>query len=504
MSGESADRARLQQATRQSPIAVAFIAWRLLRRVGLINLGVAVGFALSGRLSVVIGALAITAAIVLTAATAVSWWRFTFCVVGEELLVTKGVLSIERLVIPLDRVQSVAIDQTLFHRLVGLVKASVDTAGTEAAEFTIDAVSRSDAEALRRLAAGEARVAEAIAGSGVASAAGQPAVEETLIRRTPGELIRVGVTSVPWAGLVVLFPLFAFAGEIGDLFGIDLQVRSTIRDRVDGVTPTRAVLGGAIVLVIATLVGVLLQVVRTILIDWDMTIVRTPNGIRRTSGLFSTRSTASTIRRVQSFDTQQSPVQRWAGIRQVRLETVGAGDLVVPGTTDAELDRLHHAVFGHVISGHVTFGSVTMMPLDRRVSRWWVFLRVRSAALIAAAVTAAAWFVIGAWAAVIPLSLIVSWAVAERAWRNRRWGYDGERLAERQRVVSETTREIEAVTAQGVTLNRSYFERRRGLATVVVHTASSSMTIPLIDVEDARALRDELLAVVESSTQPAM
>lgn len=496
MSEDSVDRARLQQATRQSPIAVVFIAWRLLRRVGLINLGVAVGFAVSGRLSIVIGALAIAAAAGLGLATVVSWWRFTFCVRGEELLVTKGVLSIERLVIPLDRVQSVAIDQTLFHRLVGLVKASVDTAGTEAAEFTIDAVDRADAEALRRLAAGGVAVVmpASATGSSDGRSAEVSAPEETLIRRTPAELIRVGVTSVPWAGLVVLVPLFAFAGEIGDLIGIDLELRSTIRDTVEGLTPTAAVIGGVVILLLATAVGVLLQVFRTILVDWDMTIVRTTNGLRRTSGLFSTTSTASTIRRVQSFDTQQSPVQRWAGIQRVRLETVGAGDLVVPGATDEEAGRLHRIVFG----------AVRPVPLDRMVSRWSVFLRVRNATLIAAGATVAAVFVIGVWAAAVPLWLIISWAVAERAWRNRRWGFDGKRLVERQRLVSETTREIDVITTQAVTVQQSFFERRRGLASVVVHTASSSMTIPLIEADDARALRDELLAMVESSTRPAM
>lgn len=497
MSNDRTDRDVLAESTRQSPIAVVFIAGKLVRRVGLINLGVAFAFALSGRLSVVVGAVAIAAAVVLAATTTLSWWRFTFCVVGDELLVTKGVLAVERLVIPLDRVQSVAIEQSLVHRVVGLVKASVDTAGTDDAEFTIDAVDRSHAEALQRLATGAEGTSAPVATADPNDAGtGRQVdlVEETLITRTPGELVRIGVTSVPWAGLVVLAPMFAFADELGGLFGVDLELGSTAADTIDDLTPVSAAIGAVVLVLLATAVGVLLQVVRTMLSDWGMTLVRTSGGLRRTSGLFSTRSTAATIRRVQSFDTQRSPIQRRVGIRRVTLETIGAGDLVVPGTTDDEVVLLHRIVFG----------PVQPVSLDRTVSRWLVFLRVRKAAAIVAAVTAVVAFRAGVWAAFVPLWLFVSWAIAERTWRLRRWGYDGERLAERHRLVSETTREIDVATAQAVTLRRSFFERRRGLASVTVDTASSSFTIPLIELDDAQTLRDELLVAVESSNRPGM
>ena len=496
MSAEAADREALRLATRQSPIAIVFIGLKLVRRVGLINLGVALAFALSGRLSVVVGAVAAVVAVALAVATTLSWWRFTFCVAGDELLVTKGVVSVEKLVIPLDRVQSVAIDQTVVHRMVGLVKASVDTAGADGAEFTIAAVDRSRAEALQRLATRR---------DGAVDSTGSPDqhenlvdrtafTDEVLVQRTPRELVVIGATSVPWAGLVALVPLFAFADEIGGLVGINFALESTTVDTVDDLTPTSAIIFAVALGLLVTFVGVLLQVARSVLTDWGMTLERTSNGLRRTSGLLNTTSTASTIRRVQSFDIHRSPIQRRVGIRRVTLETIGDGDLVVPGATDDEVALLHRIVFGHAEPA----------PLDRTVSRWIVFLRVRRDAVIVAGMTIGLAFAVGLWAAVVPLWLLVSWAIAERAWRRRRWGYDGARIAERHHLVAEITREMQVVTAQAVTLRQSFFERRRGLASVIVDTAASSLTIPLIDVSDARALRDELLFAVESSGRPAL
>ena len=65
---------------------------------------------------------------------------------------TRGVLRIDRLTVDVSRIQSIAIEQELLHRLTDLVKVVVDTAGSSQAEFTIDAISRPIAEELQRQA----------------------------------------------------------------------------------------------------------------------------------------------------------------------------------------------------------------------------------------------------------------------------------------------------------------------------------------------------------------
>ena len=54
------------------------------------------------------------------------------------------------------------------------------------------------------------------------------------------------------------------------------------------------------------------------------------------------------------------------------------------------------------------------------------------------------------------------------------------------------------VKAQFVTVRQSFFERRKGLATVRLQSADSYLAVPMIDLDDAMAVRDLVLHAVET------
>lgn len=481
-----ADRSRLALPARQSPIALMFIAVRFTRRLGMSAVIAAVLFVSNDGLGLAIGVLAAAAATALLVFSALSWWRFTFMVDDDELVVTRGILSVERLVIPLDRVQSVAIEQRLVHRFVGLVSASVDTAGSSGVEFVIDAIDENRAEALRRVAADSRPVA---------SGAEQPAsgtqdLDEIVLRRTPAELVRVGVTKVPWAGLAAFAPLIALAGELDEQLDVGSRLERLV-DRGGDVGGGSAIAVTALVvamIVAATIVGTVLQLARELLTNWDLTLVRTRTGLRRTAGLVSTTSRSSTIRRIQSITTDESPPQRWLGFTLLRLRTFGENDISLPGTRPAEVAALRTMVFGHADEP----------DLDRSISRWFVFKATRGVAVVAVLLAVPSWVVFGWWSLLLLGAVAARWAAARRQWRLRRWSLDGDRVAEAYRFVARHTAEVPLHKAQVVTVSQSFFERRKGLATINVRTAAGFLAVPLIPYRDAAAVRDRILLAVET------
>lgn len=484
------DRSLLARPMRQSPIALAFIAWRFVRRLGFSALLAAVVFLTRGGVGVALGVLAAVAATVLVVVSAFSWWRFTFVVTGDELVVTKGILSVQRVVIPLDRVQGVAIDQRLVHRIVGLVRVAVDTAGSSQAEFEIDAVERRHAEALRRLAADARDDAPAAGAHGGVT---DTEVEEVLVRRSLRDLLLVGLTGAPWAGLVVFAPLLAFGDEMGRLgeWIDDLSERvGDVGDR--SVVSLVLVVIGLIVMV--TVLGAVLQVAREILTNWDLALVRTTSGLRRTAGLLSTTSRSSTARRIQSITTDDTPPQRWLGFTHARLRVFGDNDLSLPGARPDELARLRALVLG----------ATTPPVLDRMISRWSVFRTVRNVAVLTGVVTVLLWFVVGGWAALSLIAAPTQWVIARHRWRRRRWGIADGRLAESYELLHRHTAEMPIVKAQVVTVSQSFFERRKGLATVRLQSADGHLAVPMIDVGDACAVRDHVLHAVETDRRPVL
>jgi putative membrane protein len=480
----SDDRALLAHPTRQSPIALAFIAWRFVRRLGFSALLAAIVFVTRGGIGIGLGVLAVVAATVLLIFSSLSWWRFTFVAAGDELIVTKGILSVQRVVIPLDRVQSVAIEQRLVHRIVGLVRVAVDTAGSSQTEFEIDAVDRRHAEALRRLAADTRNDLQPV---GAHHGAADSEVAEVVVRRSVRDLLLVGLTSAPWAGLVVFAPLLAFGDELGQLGGWIEGVSDRVGDVGDRSLGSLVLVVFGVILVV-TVLGAVLQIAREILTNWDLTLVRTASGLRRTAGLLSTTSRSSTVRRIQSITTDDTPPQRWLGFSHARLRVFGDNDLSLPGVRPDELARLRALVFG----------AAAPPVLDRMISRWSVFRAVRNAAILTVVAAIALWFAVGSWAALSLLAVPVQWAIARHRWRRRRWGLADGRLAESYELLHRHTAEVPIVKAQFVTVSQSFFERRKGLATVRLQSADGHLAVPMIAVSDAFAVRDLVLHTVET------
>ena len=115
---------------------------------------------------------------------------------------------------------------------------------------------------------------------------------------------------------------------------------------------------------------------------------------------------------------------------------------------------------------------------------------------VAAALVAAAWFAVGPWSMLAALVVPIQWWAARRRWRLRRWGVAEDRIAESYRFVSRHTAELPLFKTQVVSVSQSFFERRKGLATVEVRTAEGLLRVPLIDEADAAAVRDRALHIV--------
>ena len=407
---------------RQSPLAVVFLALRTLRNIGLAQLAIIILFVVRGPFG---GPLLVVPALLMLAlgiVSAVAWWRYTFQLIDAELIVHKGILRDDRLTVPIDRIQSLAVEQELLHRITGLVKVQGDTAGSSDAEFTIDAIPR----------------------------------------------------------------LLAALG----LFGDDLPVDPPLVE-ADGVTWWWA--PGAVLVALAF--SVLLNLGRVFLQDWDLTLRAGPTSLRRTSGLLSRTSSASSIDRVQLLTTAQNPLQRHAGLRDVEVSTIGDGDLELVGLDDADVDEVRAAV---------GWGPERHLPLDRRVHPAEIWLATRNTTIVVGIAAGALGLVTGSgWAAVVLVVVPWKWWTTRRHVRNFRWSLT-DALARTERGLSSATAQAAIHKANGVVVSQTIFERRRGLASVRLATAAGAIRIGMIPLGEAEAVRDVIVHAAETDRRPWM
>lgn len=113
--------------------------------------------ALQGRLGpfglISIAVLATVASLIFTA---LRWWRFTYRIDAQHLVVRQGLIARSERSVPLDRVRGVDIEAPLLHRVFGLATVRVDAAAGigRADEAMLDAVTATQARQLRVLLLG--------------------------------------------------------------------------------------------------------------------------------------------------------------------------------------------------------------------------------------------------------------------------------------------------------------------------------------------------------------
>lgn len=464
----------LAEPQRQSPLAILFFGLKLIRRIGVVQVGVGLLFLWNTLLAGSLTLLVLVAGLALSVFGGLSWWRSTFQVVGGELIVRSGVVRADRLTVPIGRIQSISIEQELLHRLVGLVKVSVDSAGSDGAEFEIVAVTREVAEALERATVTCASPPSTVESVASPEQGRDDEADAIVFSHGWRRLVRTALTTWPVSGLVLLAPLFAFGDDIGDyLFG----------EPIDDLVGSLAWWWIPLLVVSFISATVALNVVRILLTDWKLTLRASAGRVQRTSGLLSRTSRASSVERIQMVSSRQNLLQRRAGLHSVTLSTIGDGDMSLNGCDPTQFDDIRRRVQIAERSPHVD---------DRRVHPSTAWPPLRNTLVVVGAVVVGFWFVVGPWALFASVVLAPVWAAMRRAVSNQRWTI-GDELASHHHLLSSSLDQAPVFKANAVVVSRSIFERRRGLARIRLDTAAGSIEIGMIPLDEARAVRDVIL-----------
>lgn len=504
-------RKLLARPSRQSPLAIFFFAWQLILQLNLVQIAAPIALLITSR-SLIVGALLVAAIVGWIGVALVAWWRHKFWVVDDEIRVAKGVIAHESKAIPLGRIQSVAFQQTVVHRLLGLVSITLDTAGSREPELELIAIDKARARALQRLAAeaGGAGLAQAspstgedgetTSGAEVGSPVGAVA-EETVVRRTAGELLRVGLSTWPLAGFVLLSPIVGWALDVLDAFGRSvgpsIPADDTLGNRIGEASTGKVIIWSVAIIVLVVAVGWLFQIIRVFLSEWNLTVVLSSDGLRRESGLLSRTSKASRLIRIQDFRFSQGLWERVFGIFNVRFGIIGEGDLNVVGSSIEEVERLRSLAFdprsdpGPAVDRSVSplqmyqWGYNTFWcTVGLEVLVWVVLTNVED-------LTWSPWWLLGFLA--VPLAVGIAWW----RWRGLHWGFNQRRFITAYRMISQTTTEMDLVKVQKVTVKQSPFQWRRALATIELGVADGVRHLVMIEQDEAEQLRDTALAAVE-------
>ncbi|MEV6640340.1 PH domain-containing protein [Amycolatopsis sp. NPDC051371] len=401
-----------------------------------------------------------------------------------------GLLLRKQRAIPRDRIRTVDVTSEPKHRLFKLAAARIGTGrhsggkGPGKDDLVLDAVTIAEAQRLRTLLLHRKAVETTTEESAAPPEQLVAAVDKKWLRYAPFTLSGLAVVGA------AVGTVYHFAHELHfDPIQFSL-VQTVVGHFADTPTWVSLVLAAAGLLVLVSL----LSIGGYVLSFWNFRLTREPAGtlhIRR--GLITTRSVSIEEDRLRGVEIREPlPLRLAGGARCVAIagglrEGKGAdksGGLLLP---PAPLAKAHEVV-AEVLGEDPAATPLVRHPrraLYRRLSR-----AVVSVLLLAAALYGLAW--LGAlpdwpWQAalvLLPFAALVGWD----RYRGLGHAFTGRYLVTRSGSLDRGTAAVRCDGMTGVVVERSYFQRRAGLVTIIAPVAAGKGHYRVLDVAEADGL----------------
>ncbi|MFC3283740.1 PH domain-containing protein [Litchfieldella rifensis] len=441
------------------------------------------------------GALLLLAAVLLSL---LYYRRFRFRLDDEVLVIQKGLFEHREFKVAAHHVQHIAVHQPVYMRPFGVVQWQVETLAGEASRIELPGIRRDLADALsQRLGGSTPPVAGATGG---------------LQQAERDERIRFAIT--PWAltlhGLTSR-SIYLIAAMLSPLVQ---PLEHWVQEYLPRAGAWRWLLdspGVVLSLGVVTLV-VILAALAVIAAWWRFHgYVLRDDGERQVqvSGLLQRQEQALSLRRLQVVEWVQTGLGRVLGRGYLVCHQFGtpAGSgaeegrrFLVPGLTGAQGQELTRLLWPGV-SMDSPLARVTV--IYRRV----LFLRLLLAMITG--LVGLAWLAgearpslpVWGWGLLALFLIGMAGAVAHLRWKALGWVREGFHMRVRQGLWGQRTSIFPLHNVISVSIQQSWLQRRRGLATLHLFLANGKLTLPFLEKTAALALADRLLASVEAPPQ---
>lgn len=430
--------------------------------------------------------------------TALIWSRFSYQVTEKEIRIKSGLLNRNNRSIPFDRIQDVSLEQKLVSRLLGLATVALETGSGAGEDGQLNALSRSDAEALRDTI----RDYKAGLGADVTPADAQLASTDAqpLFAMDNRRIFIAGLFNFSF---VLLAILGAIAQNLDFLLPDDFfDPRYWLavlpgREMIDGFSFWMRI-GGALAAILSLVaIGLASGIVRTFVREYGFRLDKVESGqpgFRRRRGLFTLTDMVMPIHRVQAAILQTGPVRArfgWYHLKFTSLAEDGSGETdhsAAPCATLAEIDLILADCAIHPAAADLIFQPVNP-------AFWW--RRAIFASLLFAAIALGnGTFLHEGFFAIILLALPVAW-ILFLDWRHHQYALTDRQLFVRSGWWQRRLTILPRRKIQTVDVSQSPLDHPLDLATVTIGIAGGSAARPLaikdIGFAQAMELRAALL-----------
>ncbi|MEH7181255.1 PH domain-containing protein [Neobacillus vireti] len=383
-----------------------------------------------------------------------SWLRYTYRLEQNELRIEYGVFVRKKRYIPLERIQSLDITEGVLHRLFGMVKVQIETAGgsgTEEAEAVLSAISKEEADFIQEY------VARAKNSSFQETAGEQEASNlYSIYKITPKQLILLSLTS---GGVgVVISAVFATLSQLDDFLSFGRLFRGVEQFIVSNLIFI------AVIVFFGFVLAWMIALIGTMLKYANFHVMKTEHDLVISQGLLERRQITIPLKRIQAITINENIVRQWLGYGAVFVESAGGSAKNQEGSKVLLLPLVKIENIESILKPYLTeyqwntsFTRVPKRAMNRYMFRSWFIL-------VPISVISLVFFKFWGLLSFIVLGLFAFWGLLK--FKDAGWSVDQQQLTLRYRNIVRTTVLIKKNKVQTMEIKESYFQRRKGLGSL--------------------------------------
>lgn len=440
-----------------------------------------------------LGAIAVLAMIY----SIINFFRKYYYVDNGELVLESGIIGRKRVAIPFERIQTINFEQTLVHRVLSVVRLKADTAGSAKNEFELDAISKEDADLLRQVVMeGKKDKNLSLTDDQQEESIEETEEHETILQLGLGDLIKAGLTENHFRSLGIIFAVFYGLFENLQQAGVDVENYTDQASQY---------LAGLVVFVslgiLMLLVSLIVSMGRMVLANYDLHFLRFKGGFKIEAGLLTQKSVSAMDHKIQTISYSDNMLQKLIGLVDIRLKQAGseavqvAKAITIPGCNSQHVKYVTDTLYPDQ-----DISNIEIHDVDRRL----MYRQILFFLLLTIPFFLAGHFHNFNLYYVAALLLIYFPYRAYLLDKKRGYGYNDELLVIKGGAHGSKASITPIYKLQAVELTQTPYQRRKDLATLVLHNAAGKDRIPYIDLATAQYLHNLFLYKVESDNRDWM
>jgi len=415
--------------------------------------------------------------------------NFLFWIENNDFVLKRGYINKKIVRIPLDKIQTVNTKQNLLQQILNVVSLEVDTAGSSVKEVSITALRRAEADIIKSaLIEHKTKHAD--------ETDDEAADKNNLIKLSPSDLIKIAFSeNIIKTGLLVMLTIYSvysqYSEYINRYFAREIN---NFENQLNTINYSAI----AILLVLFFVLSIIATIIKTFIIYYDLSLLKTEKGFELKCGLLNRKNNIVPKHKIQLLKYSFNPIKRIFDIVSITMKQASPNDvkekqsLKIPGCSNSINNSVKEYIFESYSKSHFTTHLTAKYYFIR--NWFWLSFPVAIAIQFLPDISQSTLAIIGIFGWFIPCTIAI-WLSSKK----RNFSISDDIISIQSGSLGTTITLIELHKIQSVKYRQSIFQQRRKLASINIVTASESLNIPFIDQQIGSELYNYILYKIESS-----